>query len=285
MRDAFIKRLCELAQNNPQIMLITGDLGFKVFDEFRAKFPRQFINAGVAEQNMIGLATGLALEGRIVFTYSIGNFVTFRCLEQIRNDACYHGANVKVVSMGGGFSYGALGISHHATEDIVYIVAEAGNHTIPLASGGNLEFKAGKITTNSIANTSFTTVPYPSATSFSATPVVFTGVSSYNESDPEANVVTTRVQNINASSFQVAMQEQESNSYSHVNEEIHYFAALPVTGTTASTLNHRAISLIFEKVTTPKYTVVSIPIVVINDLARLSSLSGVFAFISQCFLR
>lgn len=76
------------------------------------------INAGVAEQNMTGLATGLALEGRIVFTYSIANFSTFRCLEQIRNDACYHEANVKVVSIGGGFSYGALGISHHATEDI-----------------------------------------------------------------------------------------------------------------------------------------------------------------------
>ncbi len=118
MRDAFIKKLCQLSEHNPQIMLITGDLGFGVLDEFRERFPRQFINAGVAEQNMTGLATGLALEGRIVFTYSIANFPTLRCLEQIRNDACYHKANVKVVAIGGGFSYGSLGISHHATEDL-----------------------------------------------------------------------------------------------------------------------------------------------------------------------
>jgi transketolase len=84
------------------------------------------VNAGVAEQNMTGVATGLALEGRIVFTYSIGNFSTLRCLEQIRNDASYHGANVKVVSVGGGFSYGALGISHHATEDVAVLRAMPG---------------------------------------------------------------------------------------------------------------------------------------------------------------
>lgn len=118
MRDHFIKRLCELAERDPRIMLVTCDLGFGVFDEYRLRFPHQFINAGVAEQNMTGLATGLAMEGRIVFTYSIGNFSTLRCLEQIRNDACYHRANVKVVAIGGGFSYGALGISHHATEDL-----------------------------------------------------------------------------------------------------------------------------------------------------------------------
>lgn len=118
MRDVFVKRLSELAEHDPRIMLITGDLGFGVLDNFAARFPNQFINAGVAEQNMTGLATGLALEGRIVFTYSIGNFPTLRCLEHIRNDACYHGADVKIVAIGGGFSYGALGISHHATEDL-----------------------------------------------------------------------------------------------------------------------------------------------------------------------
>jgi len=118
VRDVFVKRLTELAERDPRIMLITGDLGFGVLDKFAARFPDQFINAGVAEQNMTGLATGLALEGRIVFTYSIGNFPTLRCLEQIRNDACYHGADVKIVAIGGGFSYGALGISHHATEDL-----------------------------------------------------------------------------------------------------------------------------------------------------------------------
>lgn len=99
-------------------MLITGDLGFGVLNDYRQRFPRQFINAGVAEQNMTLVATGMALEGHIVFTYSIANFPTLRCLEMIRNDAAYHGANVKVISVGGGFSYGALGISHHATEDL-----------------------------------------------------------------------------------------------------------------------------------------------------------------------
>ncbi len=118
MRDTFIARLLEHAQRDPRITLVTGDLGFKVFDEFRAQRPSQFLNAGVAEQNMTALATGMAMEGHVVFTYSIGNFSTMRCLEQIRNDACYHAANVKVVSVGGGFSYGSLGISHHATEDL-----------------------------------------------------------------------------------------------------------------------------------------------------------------------
>jgi transketolase len=123
MRDSFTARLEQLAASDPRIFLITGDLGFGVLDSFETRFPRQFLNAGVAEQNMTGLATGLALEGRIVFTYSIGNFPTLRCLEQIRNDAAYHEANVKVVSIGGGFSYGALGMSHHATEDLAIMRA------------------------------------------------------------------------------------------------------------------------------------------------------------------
>lgn len=118
MRDAFVERLSRMADQDPRIMLITGDLGFHVLDEYRRRFPDQFMNAGVAEQNMTGVATGLALEGYIVYTYSIANFVFMRCLEQIRNDASYHSCNVNVVAVGGGFSYGALGISHHATEDL-----------------------------------------------------------------------------------------------------------------------------------------------------------------------
>ena len=118
MRDAFIKRLALLAEREPRVILITGDLGFGVFDEYRRQRAGQFLNAGVAEQNMTMLATGMALEGYVAFTYSIGNFPTLRCLEMIRNDAAYHDANVKIVSIGGGFSYGALGISHHATEDL-----------------------------------------------------------------------------------------------------------------------------------------------------------------------
>jgi transketolase len=126
MRDAFIKRLDQLAARDPRIFLITGDLGFGVLNDFAARHPRQFLNAGVAEQNMTGVATGLALEGRIVFTYSIGNFPTLRCLEQIRNDAAYHEAAVKVVAIGGGLSYGALGMSHHATEDLAILRAIPG---------------------------------------------------------------------------------------------------------------------------------------------------------------
>ncbi|MHB9036882.1 MAG: transketolase family protein [Armatimonadota bacterium] len=118
MRDVFIQRLLELTLKDRSIYLVTGDLGFGVFNKFREQLPEQFINAGVAEQNMTGMATGLAMTGHTVFTYSIGNFPTMRCLEQIRNDACYHDANVKVVSVGGGFSYGSLGMSHHATEDL-----------------------------------------------------------------------------------------------------------------------------------------------------------------------
>lgn len=123
MRDSFTARLEQLAATDPRIFLITGDLGFGVLDKFEKRFPRQYLNAGVAEQNMTGVATGIAMEGRIVFTYSIGNFPTLRCLEQIRNDAAYHDANVKIVAIGGGFSYGPLGMSHHATEDLAILRA------------------------------------------------------------------------------------------------------------------------------------------------------------------
>jgi transketolase len=118
VREHFVRTLWSLAAKDQRIILITGDLGFGVLDKFSTDYPRQYLNVGVAEQNMTGVATGLALTGRIVFTYSIGNFPTLRCLEQIRNDACYHDANVKIVAVGGGFSYGSLGISHHATEDL-----------------------------------------------------------------------------------------------------------------------------------------------------------------------
>ena len=123
MRDTFARRLAELAGKDDRIIFITGDLGFGVFEQFQREFPSQYLNAGVAEQNMIALASGLALEGRIVFAYSIGNFPVLGCLEQTRNDAAYHDANVKVVSIGGGFSYGSLGVSHHATEDIAVMRA------------------------------------------------------------------------------------------------------------------------------------------------------------------
>jgi len=118
MRTAFIKTLFDLAKQDEKINLIVGDLGYSVVEPFQKEFPSRFINAGVAEQNMTGMAAGLALSGKIVFTYSIANFPTLRCLEQIRNDICYHKANVKIVAVGGGFAYGALGMTHHATEDL-----------------------------------------------------------------------------------------------------------------------------------------------------------------------
>jgi transketolase len=121
VRDAFLGVLSDLAPQYPGLLLLTGDLGFGVMNDFIARFPKQFLNVGVAEQNMCGLATGLALEGHSVFTYSIGNFPTLRCLEQIRNDICYHRANVKIVCVGGGMSYGAVGMSHHATEDLAIL--------------------------------------------------------------------------------------------------------------------------------------------------------------------
>ncbi|UYN97252.1 MAG: hypothetical protein KIT25_10090 [Enhydrobacter sp.] len=126
MRDAFIRQLTILAKADPRITLLTGDLGFAVFDEFRRTLPDRFINVGVAEQNLAAIATGMALEGHVAFTYSIGNFPTLRCLEQLRNDACYHKANVKTVAIGGGFSYGNLGFSHHATEDLAILRALPG---------------------------------------------------------------------------------------------------------------------------------------------------------------
>jgi transketolase len=126
MRTAFLKTLEELAGKDPRITLVVGDLGFTVIEPFREKYPKQFVNAGVAEQNMTGLAAGMAMAGRIVFTYSIANFPTLRCIEQIRNDCCYHNANVKVVSVGGGYAYGALGSTHHATEDLAMMRALPG---------------------------------------------------------------------------------------------------------------------------------------------------------------
>lgn len=123
MRDTFVRTLVECAKEDKNIELITGDLGFGVLKPFWEQCPDQFTNAGIAEQNMTGVAAGMALIGKNVFTYSIGNFPTLRCIEQIRNDCAYHNANVKVVCIGGGFVYGSLGMSHQATEDLAMLRA------------------------------------------------------------------------------------------------------------------------------------------------------------------
>lgn len=123
MRNHLINRITEFAGQNENIMLITADLGFSVIEKFKERFPNRYINVGIAEQNMATVAAGLALDGNTVFIYSIGNFPTLRCIEQIRNDICYHNANVKILAVGSGFAYGTLGMTHHATEDLAIMRA------------------------------------------------------------------------------------------------------------------------------------------------------------------
>src|ERR1700693_4261113 len=118
MRGAFFRGLLALAERDHRVNLIVGDLGFGVVENFAQRFPNRFVNVGVAEQNMTGIAAGMALSGKIVFTYSIANFPILRCLEQVRNDVCYHNANVKIVAVGGGLAYESLCSTHQATEDL-----------------------------------------------------------------------------------------------------------------------------------------------------------------------
>ncbi len=123
MRAAFNKALLEIAKKDPRVYMSLADIGYGEIEGFANAFPKRFINCGVAEQNMTGVACGVAMEGNIAITYSIANFPTLRCLEQIRNDVCYHKANVKIVIIGGGMAYGPLGISHHSTEDLAILRA------------------------------------------------------------------------------------------------------------------------------------------------------------------
>jgi transketolase len=123
MRNAFVRALTAAAAADDRVVFLTGDLGFKLFDDFAARFPGRFINVGVAEATMAGVATGLALSGCKPFIYSIVPFVTLRCYEQIRDDICYHAVNVTIVGVGGGYSYGPNGPTHHAIEDIAVMRA------------------------------------------------------------------------------------------------------------------------------------------------------------------
>jgi transketolase len=127
VRTAFIEELHRLAASDARINLVVGDLGYSVVEKFAEAYPDRFLNAGVAEQNMTTLSAGLAIGGgATVFTYSIANFATMRCLEQIRNDVCYHDANVKVTIVGGGVAYGPHGYTHFAVEDIAVMRAMPG---------------------------------------------------------------------------------------------------------------------------------------------------------------
>lgn len=124
MRNAFVKGLEEMSKENDNLFFLTGDLGFGVLDKLQEILGDRFINAGISEQNMASVAAGIAqAPGTTVYMYSIGNFAGMRCLEQIRNDICYAKANVKIVIVGGGFAYGQLGMTHHATEDLAVMRA------------------------------------------------------------------------------------------------------------------------------------------------------------------
>ncbi len=140
MRNAFIDELVVAAGNSNNIALVVGDLGFGVVEPFAKKFPNRFFNAGVAEQNMMGLAAGLASEGFQVFVYSIANFPTFRCAEQIRNDVDYHNLPVTIVAVGGGLAYGNLGYSHHAVQD--YALMRIMPNMLIAAPGDPMEVRA-----------------------------------------------------------------------------------------------------------------------------------------------
>src|SRR6185312_14270230 len=134
---SFMETLLAEARGRSDVMLLTADLGFSVLERFRDALPGQYLNVGVAEQNMMGIAAGLADVGKTVFTYSIANFPTLRCLEQIRNDVCYHGYPVRVVSVGGGLTYASQGYTHHGVEDIGVMRALPG--MVVIAPGDPLE--------------------------------------------------------------------------------------------------------------------------------------------------
>ena len=141
MRDIFVDTIFSDMKNNPSVLLLTADLGFGIFDKFEEFRNSQYFNVGVCEQLMASMSAGLASEGFKVFIYSIGVFPTMRCLEQIRNDISYHEYDVTIVTSGAGFSYGALGMSHHCVQDIgimssipgVNIFSPANNYEMSLS--------------------------------------------------------------------------------------------------------------------------------------------------------
>jgi len=123
LRTTFVRTLIELAEKDDKIFLLTPDMGYSVLESFREKFPDRFFNTGIAEQNTIGIAAGLAASGNTVYVYSIIPFVTMRCFEQVRLDLAYNNTNVKLIGIGAGLTYGSLGPSHHGIEDIAIMRA------------------------------------------------------------------------------------------------------------------------------------------------------------------
>ncbi len=121
MRNAFADELTRLGDEDPRIVMLSGDIGNRLFDKFKARHPSRFFNCGVAEANMMGVAAGMAMNGLRPVAYTITPFVTTRCLEQIRTDVCYHEAPVTIVAVGAGLSYSGLGPTHHSCEDISFL--------------------------------------------------------------------------------------------------------------------------------------------------------------------
>lgn len=135
MRAAFVNTLVQLATEDPRILLLTGDLGYLVLEPFANKFPNRFFNVGVAEQNMVGLATGLAESGFIPFLYSIATFAALRPYEFIRNGPILHQFPVRIIGVGGGFEYGHNGLTHHGLEDVAVMRTQPGITVIAPADG------------------------------------------------------------------------------------------------------------------------------------------------------
>ena len=123
MRNAFAQQIELLAERDDRVVLLSGDIGNRMFDRFKERFAGRFYNCGVAEANMIGMAAGLAMCGLRPVAYTIAPFITYRCLEQIRIDLCYHRLPVIIAGVGAGLGYASLGATHHACEDIAVLRA------------------------------------------------------------------------------------------------------------------------------------------------------------------
>lgn len=140
MRNAFAEEITKIAAADPKVVLLSGDIGNRLFDEYKQKFPTRFYNCGVAEANMASMAAGLAMCGFRPITYTITSFNTTRCLEQIRVDICYHNMPVIVVGVGSGLSYATLGCTHHTCEDISFL-RSIPNMTV-VCPGDSLELRS-----------------------------------------------------------------------------------------------------------------------------------------------
>ena len=123
MRNALVSELISIASKDERIVLLTGDMGNRLFDNYKEHFPQRFFNCGVAEANMMSMAAGMALNGLCPIVYTIASFITVRCLEQIKVDVCYHNLPVIIIGLGSGLSYAELGATHHSCEDIAFLRA------------------------------------------------------------------------------------------------------------------------------------------------------------------